>query len=365
MTSISNETLNEKGADARFRLLFLQDFESPLIFKHGKIMLQITHEQIESFQTFLSSHQSFVIIGHKEPDGDCVACSLGMSFILRHLNKKYTLVNAGPFKRTEIRPYEKYFQTDIMTMTRAEKSSSGLIMVDCSEYSRLGDIGNELKNMDTFIIDHHKTSVADAKKSIIDSTSPAAACLVQQLYEILVGPPTEKAAHILFFGMATDTGFFRYLNEKDSLVLESAARLTEAGVNPRTVYQEMTGGKPWSTRKLLAILLDRAQRYCSGKLVVTYEEQADTRKYGQEGRDSDALYSLMLATEGVEAVLFMRQDTDHSCTAGFRSVKDCDVSLIAAKFGGGGHKNASGASIEGQIDIIMPQIIKEFEKVLL
>ena len=126
----------------------------------------------------------------------------------------------------------------------------------------------------------------------------------------------------------------------------------------------MSGGKAWSTRKLLGIMLDRAERYCGGKLVATYEKMEDTRRYGQEGRDSDALYTLMLAVDGVEAVLFLRQETENSCTAGFRSRKSCDVSAIASKFGGGGHKNASGASIEGRVETLLPAIIKEFSKVL-
>ena len=90
----------------------------------------------------------------------------------------------------------------------------------------------------------------------------------------------------------------------------------------------------------------------------------DTKKFGAEGRDSDALYSLLLAVEGVEAVLFVRQETENTCTAGFRSKNAVDVSAIAAKFGGGGHKNASGLSVEGKIDTLIPQILKEFAKVL-
>lgn len=327
-------------------------------------MVLITNEQVESFKEFISAHQTFVIAGHKEPDGDCIACSLGISFILKHMQKKYTLLNIGPFKRPESKRFEDLFRSDLSCMTRAEKASAGLIMVDCSELSRIGDIGEDLKGMDTFIVDHHKTASVKGSQNIIDPTAPAAACIVQQLFEAIVGKPSREEAHVLFFGIATDTGFFHYLNEKDAETFRAAARLTDAGVNPRTIYQEMTGGKPWATRKLLAILLERVERHCGGKLAVTYEEQADTRKYGQEGRDSDALYSLMLATDGIEAVLFMRQESDHTCTAGFRSLKDCDVSAIAAKFGGGGHKNASGASMEGHIDMLMPEIIREFEKVL-
>ncbi len=324
----------------------------------------LTKAQTDSFADFIKAHERFIIAGHKEPDGDCISCCLGVSYILEHFSKPYIMLSAGPFKRSEIKQYAPLFKDELPFMSQAERDETGLIIVDCSEISRLGEIDGDMKGFDTFIVDHHKTASAENSSAIIDPTSPAAALLVQQLFEALVGKPSPEQAKMIFFGIATDTGFFRYLNSNDAEVFNSAARLTECGVVPRESYQAMTGGKPWNTRKLLGLMFDRAERYCGGKLVVTYEKMEDTRKYGQEGRDSDALYSAMLATEGVEAVLFLRQETEHSCTAGFRSKDKCDVSAIASLFGGGGHKNASGASIEGRIETLLPAIVKEFSKVL-
>ncbi len=323
----------------------------------------ISEIQINSFKNFLDNHETFLIAGHKEPDGDCIASSIGISYILTHLHKTFRLLNAGPFKRTEIKKYAPLFKQEISFMTLEEQKKCGLIIVDCSEVSRLGEIDGDLKGFDTFIIDHHKTAV-ESPNSIIDSTSPAAACIVQQLFEKIVGTPDKEEAQTLFFGTATDTGFFRFLNESDKEVFNSVARLVEAGTSPREIYQEMTGGKGWNTRKLLGIMLTRAERYLSGKLVITYETQEDTRKYGQDGRDSDALYTMMLSVEGVEAVVFVRQETEHSCTIGFRSKDKIDVSIVASKFGGGGHKNASGASTDGKIDTLIPSIVKEFSRIM-
>ncbi|MBP5696580.1 MAG: bifunctional oligoribonuclease/PAP phosphatase NrnA [Treponema sp.] len=331
-------------------------------------MILLTKEQTDSFKSFLEAHDSFLVAGHKEPDGDCIASSLGISYILKHLNKPHLLLNAGPFKRTEIKKYAGLFTKNIPFMTKQESEKCGLIIVDCSETQRLGELegeqGSSISGLDTFIVDHHKTADTSKPNTIIDSTCPAAALLVQQLYESIVGKPSKEEADTLFFGISTDTGFFRYLNEKDGEVFNAASRLVGSGTSPRRTYQEMTGGKPWNTRKLLGIMLDRAELHCNGKLVTTYEKIEDTHKYGQDGRDSDALYTLMLAVEGVEAVLFLRQETEENCTAGFRSLDKCDVSAIASKFGGGGHKNASGASIQGRIETLLPAIIKEFSKVL-
>ena len=327
-------------------------------------MLIITDDKIDLFKSFLSSHDFFYIIGHKEPDGDCIFSCLGMASLLDKFGKQYQLLSAGPFKRTEIRSKQEFFSSEPHFLSQPERAQTGLIILDCSEFSRLGEIDGDLTGLDTFIVDHHKTADSGTFPSIIDATSPATACLVQQLYEKIIGTPDKETACNLFFGMATDTGYFRFLDENSAEVFRATARLVEAGVNPRKIYDEMSGGKPYSTRKLLGVMLDRAERYYNNKLVVTYETMDDTRKYGQEGRDSDALYSLLLAVDGVEAVVFLRQETENSCTAGFRSRDKIDVSAIASQFGGGGHKNAAGGSIEGKIDTVLPLICKAFAKIL-
>ena len=188
--------------------------------------------------------------------------------------------------------------------------------------------------------------------------------MVQELYEKIIGNPDEELSKILFFGFCTDTGFFRFLDSDTSEVFEGVSRLVKNGANPRATYSDINSGKPFSTRKLLGIMLSRAEQYFNGKLIVTYETLEDTNLFGKEGRDSDSLYQLLLSVDGVQAVLFVRQDTDKTCTAGFRSKDVVDVSAIAAKFGGGGHKNAAGLSTEGTLDTLLPKIIGEFEKVL-
>ncbi len=323
----------------------------------------ISDEKISEFNSFLNSHEFFYIIGHKEPDGDAIYSCLGIADLLKAKKLRYQLLSAGPFKRNEIKQKARLFSNEMIFLSEPERKKTGLIILDCSEFSRLGDIEGDLKSLDTFIIDHHKT--ADVSENcIIDSSSPATACLVQQLYEKIIGPLPKSTAETLFTALSTDTGYFRFLNEDSAEVFRQAARLVDAGANPRTTYDFITGGKPFATRKLLGIMLDRSERHFNNKLAFTYETMEDTKKWGQEGRDNDALYSLLLAAEGIEAVLFIRQDTELTCTCGFRSRDKIDVSAIAAKFGGGGHKNAAGLSIDGKIADVKEKIFQEFKKVL-
>ena len=328
----------------------------------------ITDEQAQQFKDFVQAYDSFIVVGHKEPDGDCIASSLGVAAILKKLGKPYQLISAGPFKRTEIKDYEKLFGRQATLLQTGKKIA--LIIVDCGEFKRIGEIFSQytlitdMSTLPTFFIDHHKTSFPESQTYIIEPTSPATSYLVQQLYEKLVGPLDKDTAQILFFGLCTDTGYFRFLEENSSDIFMAAARMVEAGVSPRTTYDTMTSGKPFSTRKLLGVLLERSTQYYDGKLIITYETQDDTRRYGGEGRDSDSLYQLLLSCVGVEVVVFIRQETEQSCTMGLRSKDQVDVSTVAASFGGGGHKNASGCSTPGTIDELIPKLLAELEPAL-
>lgn len=330
----------------------------------GYDMPTITKEQIQAFRQFLNTHRSFIIAGHKEPDGDCISSCIVLAQIVQKSGKPFQLISAGPFKRPELKRYEQRFARTVQEPAAQELSGTGLIIADCSEIQRLGDMGCDFSRYDRFIIDHHKTSAAEGSAAIIYPDSPATAYLVQQLYEQLVGTPDAKTASLLFFGLAADTGFFRFLTENSADIFHAAARLTAQGASPRVIYDEMTSGKPYSTRKLLGLMLDRAERKLNGRVIITYETMEDTRTLGQEGRDSDSLYQLLLAVSGVEAVAFVRQETDRSCTVGLRSRDTLDVSAIAAKFGGGGHKNAAGLSTEGTIPVLVSRLLAEFEKSL-
>ncbi len=328
----------------------------------------INDQQAQSFKEFVQAYDSLIIVGHKEPDGDCIASSLGVVAILKKMGKPYQLISAGPFKRTEIKPYEKLFGKQATILQTGKKT--GLIIVDCGEFKRIGEVfsqdtlATDMSSLPTFFIDHHKTSFPESEHYIIEPTSPATSYLVQQLYEKLIGPLDKETAQILFFGLATDTGYFRFLEENSSDIFQAASRLVDAGVSPRTTYDSMTSGKPFSTRKLLGVTLARATQYYKGKLIITYETMEDTRNYGGEGRDSDSLYQLLLSCIDVEVVVFIRQETEQSCTMGLRSRDQIDVSTVAAAFGGGGHKNASGCSTLGTIEELIPKILSEFESKL-
>ena len=325
-------------------------------------MSKLALEDFTNFEVFVKKHENFIIAGHKEPDGDCIASAIALSALLNQMGKKTFMVSAGPFKRTEIKKYENMFLRDVSGLS--SDTEYGLFLVDCSLIERIGDVGITENQYDSFIIDHHKTAGKSTEKSIIKPDSPAAVYLIQQLFEYFKIPIAKETAAVLFFGLCTDTGFFRFLEENSADIFTAVSHLVEKGANPKKTYDLITGNKPFASRKLLGILLERTELFFDGRLALTYETFEETEKYGKDSRDSDSLYQLLSSSAGVEAIVSIKQESPTTCTVGLRSKDSVDVSIVAASLGGGGHKNASGLLRENSsIEAIRKDLLAEFAKI--
>jgi phosphoesterase RecJ-like protein len=315
--------------------------------------------------TFIREGAKFLVAGHKEPDGDCVGSQLALCSLLRRLGKEAIPCSAGPFKRSEILPYRDLFTANI---GEAEREGARVIVTDCSGQGRTGDLGAALEGLPRAIIDHHATNPDGDDTGngpvYLDGQAPATCFMILAVLEALGLEPTPEEAELLFFGLCTDTGFFRHVDAQGAETFAAAARLVRAGASPKGIYRAINGGKSLDSRLLMGRVLSRAESHFGGKLILSTEEYEETQRFGLEGRDSDQLYQILQSVSGVEAIVIIRQETPDNCTIGFRSQDRVDVAKIALQFGGGGHKNAAGSSIGGAIEALKPKILKAFEEEL-
>jgi phosphoesterase RecJ-like protein len=311
---------------------------------------------------FIESGSRFIIAGHKEPDGDCVGSQLALCSVLRRLGKEAVPCSAGPFKRTEVMPYAKRFRA---APDETEKDGARVIIVDCSSPERTGDLAPCLSGLPLAVIDHHATGETPPEGTpfFLDPGAPSVTLLIFALIEALGLEPAREEAELLLFGLCTDTGFFRHIDSDGADTFSAAARMIRAGASPKAAFLAINGGKSLNSRILLGHILSRAESFFDGRLILSFEDYGDTARFGLEGRDSDSLYQLLQSVAGVEAIVIIRQETPENCTVGFRSRDAVDVAAIAASFGGGGHKNAAGLSINGTITGIKPKIIEAFGSV--
>jgi phosphoesterase RecJ-like protein len=187
--------------------------------------------------------------------------------------------------------------------------------------------------------------------------------LIFKLFGALGLEITCEEAEFLFFGLCTDTGFFRHVDSSGAETFDFAAALIRRGANPKTAYTAIHDGKSLDSRKLLGNILVRSESLFGGKLIMSSEEYEETCRFGMEGRDSDSMYKLFQAVAGVEAVAIIRQETPERCSVGLRSRSWADVGNVAKSFGGGGHKNAAGFGVNGTINEIKPKLIDAFGRI--
>lgn len=304
---------------------------------------------------FIHGGSRFVVVGHEEPDGDCAGSQLALCSLLNRMGKKAVACSTGPFKRTELKKYEKRF-------VPFPKNREGLkvIVMDVSVRERVGDL--PIDDLPCAVVDHHAAGKPWGEVVYLDPHAPSVTFLTEKIFGALGFIPTKEEAEMLLFGLLTDTGFFRHLDEGGAETFNTAARLTAAGASPKKLFGIINGGKALGSRLFLGFSLSRTRAYYEGRLLVADETLEELERFGAESRDSDLLYQLLQSIEGVQAIALIRQENGEECSLGFRSRDRVDVAAVAKLFGGGGHKNASGAKAQGGIAELEEKIVEAFKK---
>ena len=304
---------------------------------------------------FIHNGKRFVVVGHEEPDGDCAGSQLALCSLLCRMGKNAVPCSAGPFKRTELKHYEKLFLP-----FPEDREDLRVIVMDVSVRKRVGNL--PIDGLPSAVVDHHASGKPWGDVFYLDPLAPSVTFLTEKIFSALGFKPTKEEAELLLFGLLTDTGFFRHLDESGAETFNTAARLTAAGASPKKLFGIISGGKALNSRLLLGASLAGTRSYYEGRLLITDETLEELERFGAESRDSDLLYQLLQSVEGVQAIVLVRQENGEECSLGFRS-RDClDVAAVAKLFGGGGHKNASGAKTHGNIAELEEKIVDAFKK---
>ena len=307
---------------------------------------------------FIRNHDKFFILGHNEPDGDCLGSQMGIAALLKKMGKNVSLYSPGPFRRPEIQEYEKLFAE---RFPAGSKIPGAVLIMDCSTLERIGDgLKEDIKDLPAGVIDHHAAGDDFGEVRWIAPEAPAVTLMVFKLFQTLGVPLDKEDADALFLGLATDTGYFRHLDENQEKAFVIASELVKAGTNPKAIFQKMNGGRTLESRILLGRLLARTQSHAKGKILVTYETLEEKRSFGPENRDSDILYQQLQGTRNTEVIILIREETEGTRSVGLRSLNYIDVGALAGRMGGGGHPRAAGFNTEKT----RQEIVKELLEIL-
>jgi phosphoesterase RecJ-like protein len=321
-------------------------------------------DDIHAVGAALRENERFVITSHEAPDGDALGSIVAMGLALEQLGKDVVRFLGGPAPL----PGEYRF-LDLEAahgLQRARPDDLGervLVAVDCASPGRVGaEPGIVEAAPFTVNIDHHHDNPRFGDVNLVVADASSTGEVLADVFRELGVRVTPEIAEALYIALVTDTGRFQYANTTPK-ALRLAADLVEAGADIHRVFQGVYESVQFAKLKLLARALDRAQVLEGGEIVVSHLLRDDFEDVGASEPYSEGIIDVLRSTEGALVSALIREpprDTGPKRKVSLRSsVDEVDVSAIARKSGGGGHREAAGFSSELSVEEITAFIVRE------
>jgi phosphoesterase RecJ-like protein len=321
--------------------------------------------ELDAVVEAIRANDSFLVSTHENPDGDALGSLLAMHNALKQLGKDSAMYLAGT---TPLPAEYNFMDLDGLRRGRDLPPDAGdrvLLALDCANETRLGPDPEMLARAPLVVdIDHHHDNTRFGRINLIVPDASSTGEILADVFKELGVKLTPNIAEALYIALVTDTGRFQYTNTTPK-ALRLAADLVEAGADVHRVFQGVYESVQFAKLKLLARALERAQVYEGGRLVVSHILRNDFEEVGAEEPYAEGIIDYLRAVEGAEMTALIREPPLERGGPSRRislrsSVDEFDVSAIARKSGGGGHRQAAGFSSEESIEAITDFIRREF-----
>jgi phosphoesterase RecJ-like protein len=309
----------------------------------------------------LRQHERFLVVTHENPDGDALGSLLAATLALRQLGKDVVMYHAG--ETSLPREYAFMPLEGLARQRPADASERVLVAVDCAKEDRIGDEAVLALAPVVLNVDHHHDNTRFGDHNLIVADASSTGEVLRDVFAEVGVELTPELAEPLYIALVTDTGRFQYANTTPK-ALRLAAELVEAGADIHAVFQEVYESVEFAKLKLLARALDRAEVLEGGRIVVSHLVRADFVDAGASEPYSEGIIDYLRAVEGAELAVLIREQLSRGAAAykgSLRSsIDELDVSAIARRFGGGGHRQAAGFSTDLPLEETVEQIREGF-----
>jgi len=321
-------------------------------------------DDLRAVATALRKRERFVVTSHEAPDGDALGSLLATGLALEQLGKDVVtfLGGAAPLPG-EYRFLRLEEERGLLRVKPNDFGERVLVAVDCASPSRVGaEPGLVDEAPLTVNIDHHHDNPRFGDVNLVVPDASSTGEVLSDVFRELGVELTPEIAEALYIALVTDTGRFQYANTTPK-ALRLAADLVEAGADIDRVFQGVYENVQFAKLKLLARALDRAQVLEGGEIVVSHLLRDDFEAVGATEPYSEGIIDVLRSTEGSLVSVLIREpprDGGPTRKVSLRSsVDEIDVSAIARKSGGGGHRAAAGFSSELSVGEITAFVVRE------
>jgi phosphoesterase RecJ-like protein len=311
-------------------------------------------DPIAAILEVLHRGERFLVCSHAQPDGDAVGSMLAFGILLQQLGKSADLVTADriPAHYRKLPGIGK-----IRAAQRVDGPYDAAILLECDSLSRTRLLG--LEKFYQVNIDHHHSGRDFADVNWIDRDAVSAGEMVHRVARAAGATLTPEMATCFYVTILTDTGGFCYGSVRES-TFALARELVSAGADPIAIAQGVYFSAPASKLRLLGSALRRLS--CEGRLAWLFVTRDDMELNRASEEDSDGIVNFALGVESVEAAVFLRELPEGSIRLSLRSKGDVNVAAIAERFGGGGHENSAGCTLDGPLPRALDEILAHLRR---
>lgn len=320
---------------------------------------QQRRESIERLAQELRAGRSVAISTHINADGDGCGSETALARLLGQLGIRSKIVNPTPWPEM----YKFLLGDDVRDESdkgaKALKDADVLVVLDISDVKRLGVLSEAVRRLTIpkLVIDHHLPSDDPPSKLMLADT---AACATGELiydFATCVGLEiTPDIARALYIALLTDTGGFRFSNTT-ARCLSIAGQLIASGVEPEEMYGRLYASMPVGRLHLLRDALATLEVDPEYGISWISVPAGAAEQYGLRSEDLEGIAEHPRSIGGTRLAIFFRDLGHDKVKVSFRSTGDVDVNKFAKQFGGGGHARASGALIEGDLEVVRKKVV--------
>ncbi len=301
----------------------------------------------------LRERQSFILTSHARPDGDAIGSQLALAFALDRLGKSVRLIDRDPVPG----PYRAFPGTDRIELSaEATGQADAVVLLECSELSRPEVAG--LEKYFIINVDHHLGNEMYGSINWFDATAAACGEMVADIVDALEVSWTREIAANLYLAISTDTGSFRY-GSITPKTFEKCRRIAETGVDTAALSRLIFDSYSIGRVRIMGALLSAMELFHDNRFAVLHVDDALLAASGATIDDTEGLVNLPLGAREVVAVALFKRQADGVYRVSLRSKGDIDVRAVAARFSGGGHKNAAGCAVKGSYDALKKAFVDE------
>lgn len=296
--------------------------------------------------------QKILIVTHISPDGDAIGSLLGLTNALRQMGRRITCAVDGGV------PGFLEFLPGASTVNGELKSGEWdlMISVDASDEERTGQAGlyGRAHSKQVINLDHHATNTMFGSIYLVIPTAVSATEVIFHWLNHMGQKITIEVAVPLLVGLVTDTLGFR-TNNVTADTLGIATKLMAAGASLSEITARTLDSKPYRMIELWKSALPSTILH--GEVIEAVITQADLRSAGLDDVTDGGLVNLLVSANETRVAVVFKELPDGRFEISLRSKTGYDVSQVAFSVGGGGHKQASGATIDGPLDAARARIL--------